>query len=152
MPALRAASRWESRLDVAPPRVESRAVRAGFVLLLGLSSLALSACTDLGHPPTARATASPAYLMVNDGYATDVVLDGTASRDDVDDPAGTETLRFDWAIDDPAPQIVDGDLHSPKLTVRLAAARPTTVTLTVTDPSDDSGMTLIRIGITLPGS
>jgi hypothetical protein len=121
-----------------------------YLLALGFSSLALAACTDLGHPPTARLTASPAYLMVNDNYATDVVLDGSGSRDDVDDPNGIETLRYDWSIDDPAPRIVDGDLRSPKLTVRLAAARPTTVTLTVTDPTDDSGTTLIRIGITLP--
>jgi hypothetical protein len=106
-------------------------------------------CTSDGHPPTARVTLSPEWLPVGDHYQTDVLLDGTASRNDVEDPTGARPLSFAWAIDDPHLQIRAGDLGAAMLTVRLAADGPTTVRLTVTDVGG-IGRATVRVGVTVP--
>src|SRR5579871_2372948 len=104
-----------------------------------------SGCGNSNHPPTARATASPMYLPLNDDYATDVLLDGSASDDAIDDPGAAHPLSFVWSIDDPAPRVTAGALDAPTVTVRLAAARPTTVQLMVSDQDGDSSTVTIHV-------
>lgn len=115
-----------------------------------LFALAVSSCTSAGHPPTARIAFSPAYLPAGDNYQTDLALDGSASRNDVDDPQGLMQLAFAWEIDDPRPVITAGALDAAKVTVRIAAAHPTTVSLAVTDGAGDSGRATVRVGVTVP--
>jgi hypothetical protein len=111
---------------------------------------ALTGCTGGGHPPTARIALAPQYIPVGDNYQTDVLLDGTASRNDVEDPNGLRPLGFTWSVDDPLVQIRDGALDAPKLTVRLAATGPTTVKLVVSDPGG-TGRATAHVGVTIPG-
>ncbi len=122
-------------------------VRSRRAALLALSLAA--GCTSDGHPPTARITWSPTWLAVGDHYRTDVTLDGTTSRNDVDDPMGLRPLDYAWEVDDPALQIRDGSLATSKLTVGLAADGPTTVTLTVSD-AGGTGKATVHIGVTVP--
>ncbi|MSP60243.1 MAG: hypothetical protein EXR72_07860 [Myxococcales bacterium] len=121
------------------------------LLALGSVSLALGACGGDGRSPTARIALAPLYVPLGDGYRTEVRLDGRASRNDLEDPEGTRPLRFLWELDDVRPQIVDGALDAALVTVRVAAPRPTTVRLTVTDPSGAIGRATARIGVTVDG-
>lgn len=116
---------------------------------LGALCFFFAGCGGDGHPPTARIAFSPEYVPAGDAYATDVTLDGTASRDDVDDPAGALPLTFQWEIGDPKPRVIAGALDAAKLTVRLAATGPTTVRLTVTG-SGGVGRASVRVGVTVP--
>jgi hypothetical protein len=111
---------------------------------------AIAGCGGAGHPPTARIAFSPAYLPIQDNYMTDLALDGSASRDDIDDPAGTLPLRFRWEIEDPAPKVVAGALDAARVTVRVAAPRAVTVHLTATDGGGDEGHASVRVGVTVP--
>src|SRR5690348_12032945 len=105
-------------------------------------ALAVAAgCAAPGHPPTARVAIAPAYLPLGDGYATDVQLDGSASTDPIDDPTGAVPLSYFWEVDDPAVRVTAGALDRATVTVRVAAAHPTIVTLTVTDRDGDAGST-----------
>jgi hypothetical protein len=78
-----------------------------------------------------------------------VALDGTASKDEIDDPAGTLPLGFHWHIDDPALQVVGGSLDAAQVQVKLQGDRPTTVTLTVTDTTGRSGERTGYVGVSL---
>jgi hypothetical protein len=119
--------------------------RLGLVLSIGAG--ALIGCSAGGHPPVARLTLTPPYVPVGDHYQTAIVLDGSQSKDELDDPAGSFPLRFGFATDDPAPQLTpDGA----KATLRIAGDRPTAVSLTVTDADGLPTTVQKRIGVTLP--
>ncbi len=110
----------------------------------------LGACSaGGGRQPTARITLSPAYVPINDGYATDVILDGTASSDSIDDPTASHPLLYAWTIDDPQARFSPDD-HSPKVTVRVGGGHPESVHLTVLDFDGDEGSASAIIGVTLP--
>jgi hypothetical protein len=121
---------------------------AGFALA-ALGSFCTGCGGAPGHPPIARISVSPAYVPLGDGYATDVVLDGSASSDPVDDPNGIQPLLYQWVVDDdhapiaPAPTVA-------VVTTRIAGDHPVRVTLTVTDGSDDKTSAIATIGVTLP--
>jgi hypothetical protein len=122
-------------------RMERRRLVPGLLLC---AALALGSCHDeAGRAPVARFDITPPYVPLYDGYTTVVTLDGTRSKDEVDDPAGALPLGFHWDLDDPAPQVVQGGFEQAQVQVKLQGDRPTTVTLTV---SDQSGRTAIRIG------
>lgn len=111
--------------------------------------VALAGCGGDGHPPVARIVFTPDWLPVADDYRTDVILDGTASGNDAEDPTGARPLAYAWSIDDPHLQVVEGTPAAAKLTVRLAANGPTTVVLTVSD-SGGTGRATVHVGVTVP--
>jgi hypothetical protein len=119
-------------------------------LLLG--ALALGGCqAEAGRAPVARFDITPAYVPLHDGYATVVTLDGTRSKDEIDDPTGALPLGFRWDLDDPAPQVVQGSLDAAQVQVRLQGDRPTAVTLTVRDQSGRTAVRIGYVGVTVDG-
>jgi len=124
--------------------------RLAYVGLLLCGVLGLGSCQEEnGRAPVARFDLTPKYVPLHDGYTTVVALDGSKSKDEIDDPAGTLPLSFHWDLDDPALQIVDGSLAAAQLRVRLQGDRPTTVTLTVTDTTGRSGVRTGYVGVTV---
>jgi hypothetical protein len=117
-------------------------------LALALAALA-AGCAPTGHTPTARIALTPAFVPIGDAYQTDVKLDGSGSDDAIDDPTGAHPLAFAWEVDDPKPMITGGALDAAVVTVRLAAASPTTVKLTVSDSDGDSGLATAHVGVTV---
>jgi len=119
------------------------------VLLLG-AALPAGGCQDeAGRAPVARFDITPAYVPSHDGYATVVTLDGSRSKDEIDDPAGTLPLGFHWDLDDPAVQVVEGSLDAAEVRVKLQGDRPTTVTLTVRDSTGRNGVRTGYVGVTV---
>lgn len=114
-----------------------------------LQAIACAGCADSsGHAPTARILITPGYVVHNDDFQTDVVLDATASRDDLDDPHNATPLLYDWTVADPGARIAP-DLNSAKITVRIDGSRPVTVRLAVSDGALE-GHAMAQIGLTLP--
>jgi hypothetical protein len=89
------------------------------------------------------------YVPLGDGYQTDIVLDGTASADEVDDPAHVQPLLYAWVVDDPKSELQPSATVA-KVTVRVAGAHPTTVHLAVADGDDVKTTATAQIGVTLP--
>jgi hypothetical protein len=125
-------------------------------LLAVLAALGAGACqTTTGHPPVARVTVTPKYVPEGDGCTTVVALDGTASKDELDDPSGQQPLWFRWELDEdgcvgPGPDVASGSLTAPTISVRIRGDRPVTVTLTVRDASGATAVRTAMIGITVP--
>ncbi len=118
--------------------------------LLLCGALGLGSCqTEVGRAPVARFSITPKYVPVHDGYTTVVALDGTASKDEIDDPAGTLPLGFHWDIDDPALQVVSGSLDQAQLQIKVQGDRPTTVTLIVTDTTGRRGERTGYVGVSV---
>jgi len=117
-------------------------------LLLG-AALAAGGCQEeAGRAPVARFDVSPSYVPFHDGYTTVVTLDGSRSKDEIDDPAGTLPLGFHWDLDDPAVQVVEGSLDAAQVKVKLQGDRPTSVTLSVWD-STRTGVRTGYVGVTV---
>lgn len=130
--------------------VSVRRFVAAALAALAITALAASGCgTRAGHPPIVRVTVTPAYVPLGDGYHTDVVLDGSGSRDQIDDSAGALPLGFAWTIEDDHATVAP-NASAPMVTVRIAGAHPVTVHLTVTDAQGDSATTAAQIGVTAP--
>jgi hypothetical protein len=107
---------------------------------------------EVGRAPVARFDITPAYVPLHDGYSTVVTLDGTRSKDEIDDPAGEQPLGFHWELDDPAPQVVQGSLDQAQVEVKLQGDRPTTVTLTVRDQDGRTAIRIGYVGVTVAGA
>ncbi len=106
----------------------------GIRFLVLAVALAPAACTfDDGHPPVARANATPRAIPENDGFQTAVTLDGTASADPVDDPGMAVPLSYHWSIQGDEFRFDSGDEHAASPVVRFLGDRPATIELTVTD-------------------
>jgi hypothetical protein len=121
-----------------------------FVCFAAATILSVPGCGNQvpGHPPAARIVITPSYVRASDGYQTDVVLDGTHSSDDVDDPKRLQPLLYQWEIEDrDAP--VSPSSESPVVTVRIAGVRPVTVRLTVADGDNVKNTVSAEIGLTL---
>lgn len=104
----------------------------------------------VGHPPIARITLTPPSIPAHDDFQTMVTLDGSASADPIDDPAGTEKLTYDWTITDAESRFAAGSTEmSQKAVVTFAGERPATITLTVTDPdgNDDSATKYLQLSV-----
>jgi hypothetical protein len=120
-------------------------------LLLAILVLSGAACTQApGHPPVARVTATPKAIPEHDDFQTDVMLDGSASADPIDDPTGASPLRYEWAFTNDEAHVVSGTTSDAKLTVRWNGMRPGTVHLTVTDIDDQSSTALYQMQLTIP--
>jgi hypothetical protein len=115
------------------------------VAALALTTLSCQA--PAGRAPVVRFSATPKYVPLGDGYTTVVTLDGTLSKDEIDDPEGLRPLRFRWELDDPAPQVVQGGLAEPTVQVKLQGDRPTTVILTVVDEDGQSASRTGSVGV-----
>ncbi|HTM19274.1 MAG TPA: hypothetical protein VL172_02165 [Kofleriaceae bacterium] len=116
--------------------------------LLALALLA--ACTGGdGHPPVARASASPETIPENDEFQTAVTLDGTTSADPIDDPDGVEALDYRWQIWGDEFQLDQGDETDATPVVRFRGDRPATVELTVTDADGLTGRASFQMRLTL---
>ena len=112
--------------------------------------LAASACaTNMGFPPVARIVATPRAIPEHDGFATDVVLDGTTSDDPVDGEDGGAGLAFHWQIDNDAVEWRAGDARAATATVRFAGERPAIVRLTVTDADGLASTVTLDLQLTL---
>lgn len=101
------------------------------------------------HPPTARITVTPSHVPVDDNYTTEVTLDGSGSRDDVDDPSAIRPLLYEWVVEDPK-ALLQPDPGAVQVTVRVAGTRPVTVRLTIADGSNTKTTVTAQIGLTLP--
>jgi hypothetical protein len=114
---------------------------------LGLAAL-LAACeVEPGHAPVARIAATPLAVLENDNFQTEVVLDGSASADPIDDPDAT--LDYRWEIGNDEVRVVDGALTSSRVTVTFFGARPPTVRLTVTDDDGRTSTARLQLQLTL---
>ncbi|MFI5288715.1 MAG: PKD domain-containing protein [Polyangia bacterium] len=135
----------------------TRTVSAGRMALAGsIAALTLFAfglgtgCgTKAGHPPIVRVTVTPGYVPLGDAYHTDVVLDGSGSRDQIDDPSGALPLGFAWTVEDDHATIAPSP-SAQVVTVRIAGTHPVTAHLTVTDAQGDSASASAQIGVTAP--
>ena len=133
-------------------RMELRHAVAG-LLVGGALALVVGSChEEVGRAPVARFDIAPAYVPLHDGYSSVVTLDGSRSKDEIDDPAGEQPLAFHWELDDPAPQVVQGSFEEPQVQVRLQGDRPTTVTLTVRDQDGRTAIRMGYVGVTAEGS
>jgi hypothetical protein len=115
-----------------------------------LAAALLAACTGgEGHPPVARASATPATIPENDDFQTAVTLDGSASADPIDDPQGMESLDYHWEIWGDELQFDQGDGADAMPVVRFLGERPATVELTVTDDDGLTGRASFQMRLTL---
>jgi hypothetical protein len=113
-------------------------------------ALILAACgVEPGHAPVARISAAPRAILENDGFRTDVVLDGSASEDPVDDPENSEPLDYLWTVENDEFRVEDGSLSSARVTLRLLGARPATVRLTVTDGDGKAATARTQLQLTI---
>lgn len=132
-----------------PPATPSTTrARAALALVVTLAA-ALPACTAAdGRPPVARIELRPDQIGENDGFQTEVVLDGAASADPLDHPEGAE-LAYAWQILDDEVRFEPGsDAGDQAPVVRLRGDRPATVILTVTDEDGLSSSTTARLRLT----
>jgi hypothetical protein len=112
--------------------------------------LLAAGCAAKGdHPPTARINVTPSHVPVDDNYTTEVLLDGSGSRDDVDDPLAVRPLLYEWRVEDPK-AFISPDAFSPQVAVKIAGTRPVTVRLTIADGSNTKTTVTAQIGVTLP--
>jgi len=118
------------------------------VLALALLLGAIGCQQELGRPPVPRFTIAPEWVPEGDAYETPVVLDASASADELDDPEAP--LDVTWRFDDEDVRFVDGGAHDEVLVLTSSGARPVTITLTVTDSEGLSGSLSRRLGITVP--
>jgi hypothetical protein len=126
-------------------------MRRSPVSLTALAFAALAACADeSSHAPVARIAATPRAIAQHDDFQTDVVLDGTASTDPIDDPDGTRPLAYRWEITNDDVELRAGSLASPKITVRLLGDHPATVRLTVTDAAGQAATARLQLQLTIP--
>jgi hypothetical protein len=102
-----------------------------------------------GHAPVARISAAPRAIPEHDSFQTDVVLDGTASADPIDDPEGTRPLSFEWEVSGDDVRIVAGRSTAPEMTIQLFGGHPATVLLTVTDEDGQSSTTRYQLQLTI---
>ena len=115
-------------------------------ILLGLLA---SCAADDGHPPVARASASPMAIPENDGFQTAVTLDATASADPVDDPDGLLGLDYQWSLSGDEFRFDSGTERDPTVVVRFRGDRPPTIELTVTDADGFSSTTVFQLQLTV---
>ncbi|MCD6499153.1 MAG: hypothetical protein J7M25_12755 [Deltaproteobacteria bacterium] len=132
---------------------------AGMAVLCGAAPLSCS--QPKGHPPIARLTITPRYVPV--GQPTDVLLDGSKSCDQVDNPQACSTYQdggmpdmtcphgvsFHWTISAPA-QLKEGGVDQPRMRILLTTDRPVTVSLTITDCAGRTAEIDSQIGVILP--
>jgi len=115
-----------------------------------IAALAGSGCSfDDGHPPVARARATPSAIPENDGFQTAVTLDGSLSADPVDDPERTLPLRFEWSIRGDEYRFDQGDTTDAAPVVRFRGDRPPTIQLTVTDGDGLSATVSFELRLTV---
>jgi hypothetical protein len=103
-----------------------------------------------GHAPIARITATPLAIPEHDSFQTDVVLDGEASADPIDDPDGGLPLGYRWTIVNDEFRFTAGTDANPRPTVRFLGAHPAIVSLTVTDETGLSDTATIDLQLTIP--
>jgi hypothetical protein len=113
-------------------------------------SLLLAGCVaEPGHAPVARISAAPRAIPERDSFQTDVVLDGSASADPIDDPAGDRPLAYRWEVTGDDVRIVAGRTTAPGMTIQLFGGHPATVKLTVTDEDGQSSTTRYQLQLTV---
>jgi hypothetical protein len=103
--------------------------------------------TSDGRPPVARIAVTPTAIPEGDGFATTVILDGTASASI--DPSDTRPLTFRWELDDDTAHADASALDQPMLTATFAGARPPRIVLTVTDAADLSDAVTHELELTV---
>ncbi len=118
--------------------------------LASLVGLGLAACAvDDGHPPVARIVVTPEAVLENDGFQTEVTLDGTTSADPIDDPGGDAVLTYAWDIGGDEVRFERGRATSPMPVVRFRGDRPATIALTVTDGDGQSTTATAHLRLTV---
>jgi len=112
-------------------------------------SAAASCAPEGGHPPVARAEATPATIPEHDGFQTEVTLDASTSSDPLDDPDGTRPLRYRWRILGDEFRFESGTDQEASPVVSFRGDRPATIELTVTDEDGDASTTSIQMQLTV---
>jgi hypothetical protein len=114
-----------------------------------LAAVAVAACTAAeGRPPVARIELVPDQIGENDGFQTEVVLDGRGSADPIDHPDGAD-LDYAWEILDDEARFPPGSRSDqPAPVVLLRGDRPATIVLTVTDEDGLSSSTTAHLRLT----
>ncbi len=111
--------------------------------------VAAGCAADDGHPPVARASATPESIPEGDEFQTAVILDGSASADPIDDPEGLLDLEYHWEIWGDEHRFDQGTADSQAPVVRFRGNRPATVELTVTDADGQSHRVTFQMVLTL---
>jgi hypothetical protein len=117
--------------------------------LLGLTLLIAACEVEPGHAPVARISATPRAVLENDGFQTEVVLDGSTSADPVDDPEDATPLAYQWVIENDEYRVVTGSLEGERATLTFFGARPATVKLTVTDVDGRTATARLQLQLTV---
>lgn len=119
----------------------------GFVAALAVAAPACA--VEDGHPPLARIVITPEAVLENDGFQTEVTLDGTTSADPIDDPGGGAALAYAWEILDDEFRFERGRASSPTPVVRFRGDRPATIALTVTDADGQATTAVAHVRLTV---
>ena len=114
-----------------------------------LLALAASCSFDDGHPPVARASATPMAIPENDGFQTAVTLDASASADPVDDPEGLLGLDYEWRLSGDEFRFESGNDTAVSPVVRFRGDRPPTIELTVTDAEGQRATTQFQLQLSV---
>ncbi len=121
---------------------------------LGIAALLCVAC---GEPPPAAPSAvisaDPAYVCLDDDFATEISLDAGDSQShltlvpvapDPDEPP----LSFSWSFGGAEHRIVEGDVHAQTLLVSTRGDRPLHVSLHVENSEGGEADALFSIAVT----
>ena len=148
--------------DATERRQISPSAQALLAALISVLWLGAPGCSQpKGHPPIARLTITPRY--VSKDQPTEVLLDGSKSCDQVDNPQACATyqdggmpsvscpqgISFHWTISAPA-QLKEGGIDQPRMRILLTTDRPVTVSLTVTDCDGRKARIESQVGVILP--
>lgn len=107
--------------------------------------------------PTAVVRVTPESLCQDDDFATELIIDGSASTSGltlVPIPPGPDDppLSFSWSFSGAETRVVSGDLHAASLTVTSRGDRPLHVTLDLTNARGGTATTLHTVPITVGGA
>lgn len=111
---------------------------------------ALTGCeSSTGYPPVARIGFTPGAIPENDGFQSPVTLDGRASADPIDDPAGERPLRYRWEIVGDEFRVVAGSMNQAEVTLSFLGETPATILLTVIDEDDNATTAREQLQLTI---
>ncbi|MBI4699690.1 MAG: hypothetical protein HY744_00750 [Deltaproteobacteria bacterium] len=128
---------------------------ARWIGLAGTAVLVAGCGEPTAVPPSAVIVAEPTTVCVNDGFQTEIALDGSQSAARISlvpsPPAdGGPQLSYAWSFTGAAYLLEDGELGDPQLSVTTAGDRPLHVRLTTRNAAGGEASSLVTISISVP--